>query len=145
MHMLGYTGNTQVISGLWQLPKVSNVVKRRLKSPSHWPWITRTKTRTLEMHALNWLIKGGRILRGAVQPIQCALFTSLSLSSSYCCSVTRPYLWPKRIWKGKIYTYPGIWVQRTHWCSRTHTHSTDQRFDDTFRCSDKGSGHRGLE
>ena len=42
----------------------------------------RTKKVTLKMRALDWLNKCGRILRGAIQPIECVLFASLLLSFS---------------------------------------------------------------
>ena len=43
---------------------------------------TRTKTRKLKLHALDWLNKIGRNLCGAIQPKECILFVSLSLSFS---------------------------------------------------------------
>ena len=39
-------------------------------------------TRTIKMHDLDWLNKSGRTLGGAIQPIECVLFASLSLSFS---------------------------------------------------------------
>ena len=39
-----------------------------------------TRTKTLQIHALNWLNKRGCILCGAIQPIECLLFASLSFS-----------------------------------------------------------------
>ena len=50
------------------------------KGPVTQASITRTKTRTLKMHPLDWLLnKPGRILRGAIQPIECVIFALLSL------------------------------------------------------------------
>ena len=42
--------------------------------------ITRTKTRTIKMHALDWLNERGRILCGAFQPIEGVHF----YRSRYC-------------------------------------------------------------
>ena len=40
------------------------------------------RSRTLSLHALDWLNKFGCILCGAIQPMECLLFSSLSLSLS---------------------------------------------------------------
>ena len=53
-----------------------------LKGPVTQASITKTKMRMLKMHALNWLNQRGRILHGAIQPIDCVLFASLALSFS---------------------------------------------------------------
>ena len=44
------------------------------KGPVTQASMTRTTTRILTMHALDWLNKRGRILRGATQPIERVLF-----------------------------------------------------------------------
>ena len=52
--------------------------------------LTITRTKTLSIHALDWLNKRGRILCAAIQPIECLLFALFSSCSRYRCSGTGP-------------------------------------------------------
>ena len=60
----------------------------RAKGPVTQAPITRTKTRTIKMHAFDWLNKRGRVLRGAFQPIEGVHFIVLVIVTGAC--VTGP-------------------------------------------------------
>ena len=70
------------------------------------------------MYALDWLNKRGRILHGAVQPIECFLFATLLLSISLSLQCDQAFTVFARSPTISIY------VEHAHVCSNWVSHSS---------------------